>query len=269
MRILITGSTGTIGRQIVAQLVEQGHAVRALTRNPEASVPGAEMVVGDLSRPDTLIPALDGVEAVHLINFDGGGLQGLDTGPALVELVRAAGVRRVTVLRGGDETSIEKAVQDSDLAWTFVQPVEFMSNTFAWVAAVREGTIREPFLSRRSAMVHEADIAAVAVVALTQDGHGGKTYTVTGPEALTVPEKVAILSQAVGRDIALVELTEAQAREKWAAEGLPAHVIDFLVWVYGNTPEIGYTVVSTVEDLTGRPARSFADWCAEHAPAFQ
>ncbi|NUT22963.1 MAG: NAD(P)H-binding protein [Hamadaea sp.] len=268
MRILIAGSTGTVGRQIVAQLVEQGHSVRALTRNPEAALPGAEMVVGDLTDPGSLADALDGVEAMHLISFDGGGYQPLTTGPELVELASRAGVKRVTLLGNKDESGVEKALRDSNLAWTLVQPVEFMGNALAWIPAVQQGAIREPFLDRRSAMVHEADIAAVAVVALTEDGHGGRTYTVTGPEVLTVPEKVAALSAALGREIGLVELTEAEAREKWAGEGLAADIIDFLIFVYGNTPEIGYTVVSTVEDLTGRPARTFAQWCTENAPAF-
>ncbi|NUO59730.1 MAG: NAD(P)H-binding protein [Hamadaea sp.] len=268
MRILIAGSTGTVGRQIVAQLVAQGHSVRALTRNPEAVLPGAEMVVGNLTDPSTLADAFDGVEAMHLISFDGGGYQPLTTGPQIVELATRAGVKRVTVLGGKDESGVEQALHDSDLAWTVVQPVEFMGNTFSWIPAVQAGVISEPFIDRRSAMVHEADIAAVAVAALTEDGHGGQTYTVTGPEVLTVPEKVEILSKAIGREIDLVELTEAQAREKWAANGLAADIIDFLIWAYGNTPEVGYTVVSTVEDVTGKPARTFAQWCAENAPAF-
>lgn len=269
MKTLIAGSTGTVGRHIVAQLVAQGHAVRALTRNPDAALPGAEMVTGNLTEPASLVPALAGVEALHLINFDGSGGSSLETGSEIVELARKAGVQRVTVLGGPEQTSVEKALRDSDVDWTLVQPVEFMANALEWAPAVRdEGVISEPFISRRSAMVHEADIAAVAVAALTQDGHGGKVYTVTGPDVLTVPDKVGQLSKAIGREIRLVELTEVQAREKWAADGLPAHIIDFLIWAYGNTPEVGYTVVSTVQDVTGKPARTFAQWCAENAGAF-
>lgn len=227
------------------------------------------MVTGNLTDPAGLVAALEGVEALHLINFDGGGYQPLETGAEIVELAGKAGVKRVTVLAGRDETSVEKALRDSDLAWTLVQPVEFMANALAWAGAVRgQGVISEPFISRRSAMVHEADIAAVAVAALTQDGHGGKVYTVTGPGVLTVADKVDALSKAIGCPIRLVELTEAQAREKWATEGVPAHIIDFLIWAYGNTPQIGYTVVSTVEEVTGKPARTFAQWCTENAGAF-
>jgi len=98
MRILIAGSTGTVGRHIVAQLTAEGHAVRALTRNPDAVLPAAQMVTGNLTDPGSLIPALEGVEALHLINFDGGGYQPLETGAEIVELARKAGVKRVTVL---------------------------------------------------------------------------------------------------------------------------------------------------------------------------
>lgn len=227
------------------------------------------MVTGNLTEPAGLIAALDGVEALHLINFDGGGYRSLETGAEIVELAGNAGVKRVTVLAGRDETSVEKALRDSDLAWTLVQPVEFMANALGWATSVRgQGEIREPFIDRRSAMVHEADIAAVAVAALTQDGHGGKAYTVTGPEVLTVADKVDALSKATGYQIKLVELTEAQARQKWGSEGVPADIIDFLIWAYGSTPEVGYTVVSTVQEVTGKPARTFGQWCAENAGAF-
>jgi uncharacterized protein YbjT (DUF2867 family) len=121
----------------------------------------------------------------------------------------------------------------------------------------------------RSAIVHEADIASVAATALTEDGHGGKTYTITGPEVLTPPEMIRILGAALRRDIRFIELTEAQAREQWQAEGYPDEVIEFFVWAHGNTPPIGYTVVPTVEQVTGRPARTFAQWAAEHVEDFR
>jgi hypothetical protein len=78
-----------------------------------------------------------------------------------------------------------------------------------------------------------------------------------------------MIGEAVGRDVQFVELTPDQAREEWGAVGLPPDVIEFLLWVYANTPPHGYTVVPTVEQITGRPARSFAEWAAEHTTAFR
>src|SRR5687768_3267296 len=118
-KILVTGATGTVGRQLVNHLVQAGHHVRALTRNPQkANFPaGVEVVTGDLTTPETLVLALEGMTGLHLINFDGGdsGYGLLQTGAEIVELAKKAGVQRVTVLRGGEKGSVEMEVEASDL----------------------------------------------------------------------------------------------------------------------------------------------------------
>ncbi|MFF8093139.1 SDR family oxidoreductase [Streptomyces sp. NPDC016675] len=270
--ILVTGATGTVGRQVVAELLARGHAVRALTRDPARAVlpEGAEVVRGDLTEPDSLVPALAGVTGLHLITFDGSGFAPLETGPRILELAREAGVRRITVLHGGGPTPLEDAVRaGGGTAWTVLMPVEFMANALEWADGIADrDEVREPFVSRLSAMVHEGDIGAVAAVALTEDGHGGQEYLITGPEVLTVGDKVAAIAAARGREIALVELTAEQAVAQWRAAGQPEEVVGFLLDVYGNTPEAGRTVVDTVEQVTGRPARTFARWAADHADAF-
>lgn len=273
MKVLVTGATGTVGRQIVTQLVEAGHEVRALTRNPAtATLPaGVEVVQGDLAMPESLIPALAGVEAVHLINFDNGagGMQ-LQNGAELVEMLKQAGVKRVTVLQGGEKSSIEQALEASTLTWTFLQPVEFMANFLEWAEPIRtEGGVKEPFAHRRTALVHEADIAAVAATALTEEGHGGKTYPITGPEVLTPPQILQKIGEGIGRELHFVELTEAQARERWKTQGFSDEFIEFFVWAHGNTPEIGYTITHTVQQVTGRPPRPFTQWVEENAEKFR
>jgi uncharacterized protein YbjT (DUF2867 family) len=272
-KILVTGATGTVGRQVVAELLARGHEVRALTRDAaKAAFPaGAEVVEGDLTAPDGLAAALEGATGLHLITFGDAAFSPLETGPRILELARAAGVRRVTVLHGGGPTPLEDAVRaDDGVDWTVLMPVEFMANALEWADGIAaSGEVREPFVDRLSAMVHEGDIGAVAAVALTEEGHGGQTYVITGPEVLTVGDKVKTIAEAAGREIALVELTEEQAVEGWRAAGLPEDVIGFLLEAYGNTPEVGRTVAGTVEKVTGRPARTFAQWAAEHADAFR
>ncbi|MFB6555244.1 SDR family oxidoreductase [Streptomyces sp. NPDC056405] len=271
-KILVTGATGTVGRQVVAELLARGHAVRALTRDAaSAALPdGVEVVQGDLTEPDTLAPALEDVTGLHLITFGGPYFAPLETGPRILELARAAGVRRVTVLHGGGPSLLEDAVRaDDGVHWTVLMPVEFMANALEWADRITaSGEVHEPFVSRLSAMVHEGDIGAVAAVALTEEGHGGQEYVITGPELLTVGDKVAAIAAARRREIALVELTEEQAVAQWRAAGHPEEVIGFLLEAYGNTPEVGRTVVHTVEKVTGRPARTFAQWAADHADAF-
>jgi uncharacterized protein YbjT (DUF2867 family) len=260
---LVTGATGTVGRQVVAELLRLGRPVRALTRDPaKAGFPdGVEVVRGDLTDPESLTAALDGVTGLHLITFGGEYFAPLGTGPRIVELAREAGVRRVTVLNGGGPTPLEDAV---------LMPVEFMANALEWAEGIRTtGEVREPFTGRLSAMVHEGDIGAVAAVALTEDGHAGQEYLVTGPEVLTLQDKVDAIAAARGRRIRLVELSEAEAVEQWRAEGRPQDVIDFLLEVYGDTPAEGRTVLDTVEKVTGRPARTFAEWARTHAAAFR
>ncbi|WP_424569348.1 NAD(P)H-binding protein [Streptomyces sp. CH-036] len=272
MTILVTGATGTVGRRVVEQLLERGEHVRALTRDPErAEFPaGVEVVVGDLEDPASLVPALRGVTGLHLITFGGALFAPLETADEILALAKEAGVRRVTVLHGGGDTPMEAAVRASDFAWTVVMPVEFMANALEWAPAIRsEGVVREPFVDRLSAMVHESDIGAVAAVALTEDGHGGQEYLITGPQALTVRDKTAAIGAARGADVELVELTEEQALETWRGQGMPEDVIAFLIDVYRDTPPEGRTVRGTVEKVTGRPARTFAQWAEEHAHAFR
>lgn len=271
MKVLVSGATGTVGRHIVEQLLRAGASVRALTRDPHKArfADEVEVVSGDLTAPQTLVPALEGVDALHLITFGGDDYAELETGDEIVALARKAGVRRVTVLMGGESGSVDRAVRASDLEWTFLRPVEFMSGALDWAGSIRdEGVVRDGFSNRRSAMIHEADIGAVAATALLEDGHAGKTYTLTGPEVLTPPELVRTIGAAIGRPISYVELTEEQAREQWRAAGFPPEHIEFFVMVHGNTPPEGYTVLPTVEQVTGRPARTFAQWAAENAAAF-
>lgn len=274
MTHLIAGATGTVGREIVRQLVDAGHPVRALTRSPEralaqGSVPdGAEAVRGDLTDPESLVPHLKDVVGLHLITFGGDDFGPLETGPRLVELAEAAGVRRVTVLSDFYEGGVQEALRASDLAWTFLNPVEFMANLRDHAEEIRtEGVLRASD-DRASAMVHEADIAAVAVTALTEDGHGGRSYLISGPEALTPAEQAAQLSAAVGREITPVRLTLEETAQRLRAQDHDEEYVAFALELATHPPEVGGQVQDTVERVTGRPARTFAQWATEHAEEF-
>ncbi|NUT98896.1 MAG: NAD(P)H-binding protein [Saccharothrix sp.] len=283
MTILVTGATGTVGRHLVHRLLATGHPVRALTRDPDrADLPaGVELVRGDTTDAESLRAAFTGVTAAHLINF-GGTYRPLDNGTAIAALAEQAGVRRVTMLGGWEEGTLEPAIRASTLQWTQLRPGEFMANTLDdWGPPLRaEGVVREPHGNRPSAPVHEADIAAVAATALTEDGHHGQTYPLTGPEVITPRDKVRHLAEATGRDLVFEELTPDQARARWTdqppalrifqiAPGGPAEKAAFVVDLYGRIPESGRTTTDTVERVTGRPARTFAQWAAEHADAFR
>ncbi|MBE1564978.1 NAD(P)H-binding protein [Nonomuraea africana] len=272
MTFLVTGATGKAGRHVVDELLRDGQRVRALTRDPaRANLPeGVEVVRGDLTDPATLGPAFEGVTGVHLLTVGGDDYATLRTGPELVELAEKAGVRRVTVLWNGKTGPVEEAFAASELEWTKLEPVDFMSNTLGWAAAVRTaGRVEEPFADVPSAIVHEADVGAVSARVLVEGGHGGRSYSLTGPETFTARQRLAALAQVLGRELEFVELTEEQARERWRTAGYAEELIDLLADWQGNPPPQAYTVVPTVERITGRPPRTFAQWATEHAAHFQ
>ncbi|RRR95789.1 NmrA family NAD(P)-binding protein [Glycomyces terrestris] len=274
MRILITGATGTVGRNVVEQVLafDPAAEVRALTRNPEADLPaGVEIAVGDLAAPETLAEAFKDVDAVHFINFAGEQYGALPNPDAVVALAEQAGVRRATVLGGMATGPLEQRLSESAIETTFLRPVEFMSNAVMWWAAPikAESRIREPFGDRLSAMVHPADIGAVAARVLLDGGYDGETLVITGPEVLTMQDKVRLIGDAIGREVEYVELTVDEARDKWRGEGFHEGMIAFLLEALGNTPVEGKTVADTVERVTGRPALTFAQWAQENADAFK
>jgi uncharacterized protein YbjT (DUF2867 family) len=276
--ILVTGATGNVGAELVRTLLAGGHPVRALVRDDSraAAVPeGAEAAVGDLNRPESLDHALDGVTAVHLL----AGYAGL---PEALERMRQAGVRRVTLQSSsaapsGDTTNAvaryhiesEEAIRASGLGFTFLQPDSFMSNTFEWVEPLRRGdVVTAPFATVRVATIDPRDIAAVAAAALTTDAHEGRSYRLSGPESLLPAERLAILGGILGRDLRLEPLSDEDARADMSARMPPEYVDAFFSFFVDGTLDES-EVLPTVEEVTGRPPRTFAAWAAEHAAAFR
>ncbi|GAA0396823.1 NAD(P)H-binding protein [Microbispora corallina] len=273
--ILVTGATGNVGGDVVGELVEAGHDVRALTRNPERAKlpPGVEVVRGDLSAPETLPAALAGVEAVFLYAVPG-------SAPAFVRAALDAGVRRVVMLSslavrddvevqsnpiGAFHAEIEDAVAASGLEWTFLRPGAFATNVYQWAGQVKAGdVVRLAFPDAATAPIHEADIAAVGVRALTADGHAGAKYPMTGPESLTHRDQVRIVGEAIGRPLRLEELPPDLAREQMLTR-VPAPVVDSLFALMRASVGQEAYVIDTVEKVLGRPARTFAQWAADHA----
>lgn len=284
MTILVTGATGNVGRIVVERLVEAGEGVRALTRAPQsAGLPDAvEVVSGDLTEPPTLASALNGVDRMYLFPV-------ARTARQVVGLAKQTGVRRIVVLSSGAVTGgfdtdfhlpVEQAVEDSGLEWTHVRPGEFMLNKlWLWGPSIRaESVVRDPFPEVAWCPVHESDIADVAVAALLDDGHHGRAYDLNGPELITRREQVRAIAAAIGRDVRLDVVTPERAREIYLKQGgFGADNADFLLGFEdysGNesdpesTKELdigAFGPLPTAERVTGRPARTFAEWARDHA----
>ncbi|TDD16805.1 NAD(P)H-binding protein [Nonomuraea diastatica] len=281
MPILVTGATGTVGRSLVRQLLRDGQEVRALTRSPEKAAlpPEVEVVRGDFSDPASLVPALRGVDRMHLVAIDGYGP--LTTGAKIIELVEQAGVRRLTHLGHNDPSApdddpmeadhraLHRAIEGSGLEWTHVFPGEFMANTLDWARSIKaESVVRGPFGAWTNAMVHEADIAAVLKAALVEEGHVGRTYWPTGPEPVRRVDAVRLIGQAIGREVRFIELTPEQAGQEWK-DVYPPEVIEWFLQLGDHLNDADVPISPDVEKVTGRPGRTFAQWAVDHAGDFR
>ncbi|MVU77075.1 SDR family NAD(P)-dependent oxidoreductase [Nocardia sp. ET3-3] len=280
--IVITGATGTIGSEVVRQLAERGVKVRAVTRNPEAArLPeGVEVVRGDYLDPESMAAAFDGAQAAFLVGQVS--IETSDTDTALIAAARDAGVPRLVKLSaiGTGDTLLgpfttwhmpgEKAISESGAAWTILRPSSFASNTLSWAAPIKAGQ-PVPNMTGTGAqgVVDPRDVAAVAVEALLSDEHAGRIYEPTGPQAISVPEQAAILSEALGRPLEVSEIPLDQVRAAMVAAGRTegfaerASAGNRFVRNGGNS-----TVTRDVERVTGRAPRTYADWVRDHLAAF-
>ena len=271
MRILITGATGQVGRHLATELLGAGHTVRALTRSPsKADLPkGIEVAAGDLTNTASLLTAFEGVDAVHLITFCGDDGEDLTNGAEIVNLAERAGISRATVLGGWSSTSVDNALKASSISWTIIQPAEFMGNALELAPEIRASRTVSMLADYPSAVVHEADIAGVAAAALATDRHAQKTYGLTGPEALTPAERTSLLAGAIGEPIQFVQLSEDEERERLRNYGYDADYIEFGIQLATHAPRNAGTVLHTVKEVTGRPARTFRQWAHEHLDQFR
>ncbi len=275
--IVVTGAAGNVGGELVAALAAAGQPVRALTRSAEPGrfPPGVEVVSGDLNDPASLRPVLKGADGVFM-------LPGYADMTGVHAEARRAGVRTVVQLSGmsagsGDMSNAitaymamsEQAARNSGLAWTIVRPAMFMTNAFQWLPQLKAGDlVRAPFGPVRAAVTDPADIAAVAAQALTAPGHEERVYEVSGPESLSAGDRVAILGQVLGRDLRFEAQTNEEARAEMSAT-TPAKYVDafFDFYVAGALDES--KVLPTVQEVTGRAPRTFAQWAMAHADAFR
>ncbi|WP_442935213.1 NmrA family NAD(P)-binding protein [Micromonospora sp. CPCC 206061] len=278
--ILVTGATGNVGGAVVTQLHAANVPVRALVRG-EADFPeGVQAVRGDLGDPASLDTALEGVDSVFLVwpflSADGAS-----------DVIDAIGkrARRVVYLSSegvgsGQEkpgeaitmfhTELERLIEASGLEWTALRPTGFASNTLGWAEEIRTtGTVRAPLARLARPLIHEADMAAVAVQALTTDTLLGSRPLITGPELITQERQVALISEAIGRPVRFEEIALDEAIEQMKAAGYPAELVEAVMPAQAEMLDKPEPVNDEVERITGTPARSFREWAVDHAADFR
>ncbi|MET9026308.1 NAD(P)H-binding protein [Nocardia sp. NPDC004168] len=280
--ILVTGATGTVGRSLVDRLVAAKVPVRAMTRRPAAAgLPAAvDVVAGDLGDRGSIAAALRGVDRVFL----------LSTGPDIpthdANLIReatradVAHVVKLSSGRTGDDTATdpipswhrrgEQALRDSGIPWTILGPLGFMANALHWADSIRNrDSVFAAYGHGRIAVVDEHDIASVAATVLTTDGHDGRTYRLSGPEALTPAEMTAVLADVLGRPLRFLEVEPAAARQAILDHGLSEIMADAIMALRATALESFTSVVHpTVQEVTGVRPTSFREWATRHLADF-
>ena len=279
--ILVTGGTGSTGSELLGRLSRGGVAVRAMVRRRRGgALPGVEFVDGDFDSEPSVERVLDGIERAFLVTNSSERAESQQL--AFVEAARHAGVRHMVYLsqlracKGSPvrflryHGVVEEAIAASGMAHTMLRPNLFMQGLlFLRSTILSEGRFFAPLAEARVSVVDVRDVAAVAAAALTQTGHEGKTYDITGPEALTQAEMATQLSRELGRRILFTDVPEAAMREvllswrmpEWQAEGL---IEDYAHYRRGEASGVS----SAVQEVTGAAAHSFADFARDYRRAF-
>lgn len=277
MTTLVIGARGSVGRQVLDQLLALGEPVRASARDPhKADLPAdVPVVAADLTRPATLPAALDGVRKVFVYATAAGMAD-------FAAAARTAGVEHVVVLSSGsvllpyahgnaiaeEHRTMEAVLAASGLHWTPVRPLVLANNALTWAYSIRaEGVVRLLHPEAATAPIHEHDVAAAVVTALTGRPEAGVSDLLTGGELMSQRRQVELIGEAAQRRVRVEELTEAQARREFERFGSPAaaaSVVQFIVAATrGGSPATG-----TARRVLGRPPLPFARWAADHTAAF-
>ncbi|SFO51530.1 NmrA family NAD(P)-binding protein [Amycolatopsis rubida] len=274
--VLVTGATGTVGSALIPALQDRGSTVRAMTRG--RPVDGVETVIADLRDPASIAVALKGVDAVFLNSPSAPDAAELQI--QFANLARDAGVHRLVLLsqyaaRADSpvrflrwHAEVEARVEKLGIDYTVLRPNLYLQALLNFSATVARGFIAAPIGDAAVSAIDTRDISAAAAAALTADGHSGRTYTLTGPRAVTHAQIADALSAATGRDIAFHDAPASQFAAalagllpSWQIGGL---VEDYAHYARGEAAEVH----TAVADLTGRPARDLTDFALDYSAAF-
>lgn len=282
--ILITGGTGTAGGEIVSQLAATGTPFRAMVRSPEKAaalkLTGVQIVPGDLEKPQTLAAALKGIDQVLLLSSPSPRQAALEQN--MVAAAKAAGVRHLVKFSAmtADPNSqarfprshgqVEQAIRESGMEWTFLRPTFFMENLLDLAPMVKAGTIFQPAGDSKAGFVDTADIAAVAVEALTEPGHEGQAYDITGPELLSYHDVARIFSELLHKSVTYQDIPPAAARQAMLGMGMPEYVVDGINELMDQMRGGTYAKLSDAVLVVGKkePNR-LADFLRQNAAAFE
>jgi uncharacterized protein YbjT (DUF2867 family) len=282
--ILVIGATGTNGREVVQRLAGAGHRVRALARYTAKadglSLPNVELAQGDLGDPASLDRAFEGVSRAFVVTAvdqragewcrNAFGAAKRAGKPHVVKFSgMGAGTADSDLLRHHGET--DEMLKGSGLPYTILRPNSFFQNMLWSAGTIKDhGAFYLPMRDGRQSLVDVRDIAAVAVKVLTEPGHEGQVYEITGPESLSYADVAASLTRVLGKPVQYVDVPPEAARDSMLKAGMPAWNADAVTQLYGAfaTGRFGYTT-DTVKRITRQPPIPFEQWARENAAVFQ
>lgn len=282
--ILVTGATGNNGSEIIKQLAAQGVQVRAMVHNRDhasaITLPNVEIVEGDFDQPETLTSALTDIKRVFLLTNSTEHAQAQQL--AFVDAAKQSGVKHIVKLSqfaaNADSpvrflryhAAVESAIQSSGMAYTFLRPNLFMQGLLAFRSTIAEqNAFYAAADDAKISIVDVRDIATAAVAALTESGHEGKTYDLTGPQSLTHTEMAGYLSSALGREIKFVDVSPESMREALVGMKMPPWQADGLLEDYAHYRRgEAAAVLSGVQDATGKFPSSFEKFTRDYAAVF-
>ena len=280
-KVLVTGATGNTGSRLVPALKNSGVDVRAFVRDEEKARPlkemGVEIVSGNLDRPETIAPAVEGVDKIYLLTWNGPSQK--DQAENVIAAAKEVGNPHIVrhsmwgspnsrIVKQGDQ--IEATLMASGLPWTILQPTFFMQNTMMAAQTIAEnGVVYWDTGDGKLGMVDVRDVADSAFAVLTGEGHEGKRYILTGPEAISFHEVARIFSDVLGKEISYVKVPHEASRESMVAMGFP----DWIARGYGELMDgfgknFANRVTDSVATLTGHPPGSFEQFARDFAQVF-
>ncbi len=280
-KVLVTGATGNTGSGLVPALRDAGVDVRAFVRDESKAQPlkdvGAEVVVGDLDQPETIGPAVEGVEKIYLCTWNGP--TQAQQAENVIEAAKRAGNPHIVrhsmwgseksrIVKQGDQ--VEEAVKSSGLPWTLIKPTFFMQNTMMAAQTIAsDGVIYWAVGDGKIGMIDLRDIVDVASAVLTGSGHEGKSYILTGPAAISFHDVASTFSKVLGKDVKYVSVPGEALLDSMIGMGFP----EWIAKGYGELMEgfsegFANSTTDNVATLTGHPARSFEQFARDHAQVF-
>jgi len=280
--ILITGATGNVGRELVDKLASQGESLRVVTRDKakvEHLDTKIERVIGDMDDEATVERAVAGVDKLFMFPL----ITEEDhrSNIMLLKKSKEAGVKHVVMLSsmganqarsqiGALHREKEVLVEKSGMSWTFLRPGAFMSNSLQWLPTIKsQGQVFNPTGDGKVAPISPRDIAAVAAIALTNEGHEGQIYLLTGPELISAQEQVGILSRAIGKTLKCIDIPINVAADQMSKTGAPGFLVEGLSVMWEAIKRGNAAIQSKdLERVTSSKGENFAQWCLEHRDEF-